>query len=182
MTDTSTESAADAVPEPYDGLPGAFPYAFRASESWLFKSYVAVAVLLSLAIALVFVLGLVVLLGQSAAVTGGTFTFSRAFVIVVGLLVVAPLVAPVLLVARRHRRTGSSRRYDRALALSALVFVASLYVGLVASVPPSLQEPTDSAVVGLLYSLPQLAGLVPPILAVGLMYAVHRSLRGDVDA
>ncbi|MFC7026521.1 hypothetical protein ACFQJ5_01240 [Halomicroarcula sp. GCM10025324] len=181
MTDTPAETGTDAVPEPYNGLPGAFPYAFRASESLLFKGYVALAVLLSLSIGLGFVLGLVVLFGQSAAVAGGTFTFSRAFFVFVGALVVAPLLAPVLLVARRHRRTGSSLRYDRALALSALVFVASLYVGLVVSVPPDLQEPTGSAVIGLLYALPQLAGLAPPLLAVGLMYAVHRRLRRDVD-
>jgi len=95
----------------------------------------------------------------------------------VGVLVVAPLLAPVLLVARRHRRTASTVAYDRGMALAALAFVASLYVGLVASVPTELQEPTDSAVVAALYELPQLAGVVPPVLAVGLMYVVHRLLK-----
>jgi hypothetical protein len=67
--------------------------------------------------------------------------------------------------------------YDRGLALAALVFVASLYVGLIISVPPALQEPTSSGLVLALYDLPQLAGLGPPLLAVGLMYVVHRVLK-----
>jgi len=50
-------------------------------------------------------------------------------------------------------------------------------VGLVISVPPALQESTRSEVVTTLYELPQLAGLVPPLLAVGLMYVVHRFLK-----
>lgn len=181
MTDTPTEAVTDADQETYDGLPGALPYAFRTSESLLFKGYVALGVLLSLAITLLFVFGMVVILGATASVAGGTFTFSRAFFIFIGLLVVAPLLAPILLVARRHRRTGSSVRYDRSMALSALVFIGSLYVALVISAPPALREPTDSAVVGVLYALPQLAGLVPPLLAVGLMYLVHRWFRADVD-
>ncbi|WP_262180115.1 hypothetical protein [Haloarcula laminariae] len=161
----------------YDGFPGAFPYALRTSESLLFKGYVVVAVLLSVAIGLIFTFGLIGVLAASTGVRGGTFTFSRTFFFFVGLLVVAPLLAPVLLVARRHRRTASSVAYDRGLALAALGFVASLYVGLIISVPPALQEPTNSGVVLALYGLPQIAGFVPPLLAVGLMYVVHRVLK-----
>jgi len=172
MTDAQAEHERS-----YNGLPGAFPYALRTSESLLFKGYVVVAVLLTVAIALIFTFGLIGVLANSSGARGGTFTFSRTFFLFVGLLVVAPLLAPVLLVARRHRRTVSSVAYDRGLALSALVFVASLYVGLVISVPPALQESTRSEVVTTLYELPQLAGLVPPLLAVGLMYVVHRFLK-----
>jgi hypothetical protein len=161
----------------YNGLPGAFPYAIRTSDSLLFKGYVVVALLLTVAIALIFTFGLIGVLAGSAGARGGTFTFSRTFFLFVGLLVVAPLLAPVLLVARRHRRTASSVAYDRGLALSALGFVASLYLGLVISVPTSLQEPTSSGLVMALYGLPQLAGLVPPLLAVGVMYVVHRILK-----
>ena len=161
----------------YNGLPGAFPYAIRSSESLLFKGYVGVALVLTVAIALIFTFGLIGVLAGSTGVRGGTFTFSRTFFLFVGLLVVAPLLAPVLLVARRHRRTASSVAYDRGLALAALCFVASLYVGLIISVPPALQEPTNSGVVAVLYRLPQLAGLGPPLLAVGLMYIVHRLLQ-----
>ncbi|MBV0925256.1 hypothetical protein KTS45_13710 [Halomicroarcula limicola] len=176
MTDASAVPA-DETAKSYSGLPGAFRYALGASDSWLFKGYVVVALLLTLAIALVFALGLLVLLAGSEGLRGGTFTFSRSFFLFVGLLVVAPLLAPILLVARRHRRTGSTATYDRALALSGFVFVASLYVGLVISVPPQLQEPTGSAVVAALYAAPQLAGLAPPLAAAALLYAVHRFLR-----
>jgi len=50
-------------------------------------------------------------------------------------------------------------------------------MGLVISAPAELREPTTSAVIGALYDLPRLAGLAPPLLAVGLMYLVHRLLR-----
>jgi len=172
MTDPAAETDRS-----YNGLPGAFPYAVRSSESLVFKLYVGIALLLTVLIGLIFTFGLIGVLAGSTGVRGGTFTFSRTFFMLVGLLVVAPLLAPVLLVARRHRRTTSSVAYDRGLALAALGFVASLYVGLVVSVPPDLQEPTSSGVVQALYGLPQLAGLVPPLLAVGLMYVVHRVLR-----
>jgi len=172
-----TDAQAAETERSYNGLPGAFPYALRASGSWLFKGYVVVALLLSVAIGLVFTFGVIGVLAGSSGARGGTFTFSRTFFLFVGLLVVAPLLAPVLLVARRHRRTASSVAYDRGLALSALVFVASLYVGLIISVPPALQESTSSGIVTALYDLPQLAGLAPPLLAVGLMYLVHRILK-----
>lgn len=173
MTDTEPAGTEKS----YNGLPGAFPYAIRSSESWLFKAYVVVALLLTVAIALIFTFGLVGVLARSSGARGGTFTFSRTFFLFVGLLVVAPLLAPVLLVARRHRRTASSVAYDRGMALSALAFVASLYVGLVVSAPASLRESTDSVVINALYELPRLAGLAPPLVAVGVMYAVHRYFR-----
>ncbi|MDS0278549.1 hypothetical protein NDI85_12145 [Halomicroarcula sp. S1AR25-4] len=177
MTDATPADHVEGTQGSYDGLPGAFVYAVRTSESWLFKGYVLLALLLTVAIALVFVFGLISILAQTSTVRGGTFTFSRSFFLFVGLLVVAPLLAPVLLVARRHRRSASSVTYDRGLALSALLFVASLYVGLVISVPSQLQEPTGSALVAALYGLPQIAGLAPPLVAVGVMYVVHRLLR-----
>lgn len=159
----------------YNGLPGAFPYALRASDSWLFKGYVIVAILLSAFIAFFFLGGLLNALASTVGARGGTFTFSRTFVLFVGLLVVAPLLAPVLLVARRHRRTASSLAYDRAMALSALLFVAALFVGLVASTPAQLQEQDSAGSV--LYALPSELGLVFPLAAVGVMYLVHRRLK-----
>jgi len=178
---TADESAADDAeddrPEPYNGLPGAFPYAFRASDSLLFKAYVPVALLLSVAIALVFSFGLITQLAQTGSVRGGTFTFSRSFFLFIGLLLVAPLLAPVLSVARRHRRTESSVAYDRALALSAFLFIGSLYLALLTSAPAELREPTQSAVVGFFYSLPPLAGVAPPLLAILAMYLTHRLLK-----
>lgn len=179
MTDATAEQSVtdDERPEPYNGLPGAFPYAFRASDSLLFKAYVPVALLLSAAITLVFSFGLITQLAETGSVRGGTFTFSRSFFLFVGLLLVAPLLAPVLSVARRHRRTVSSVGYDRALALAAFLFIGSIYLALLTSAPAALREPTQSAVVGFFYSLPPIAGVVPPLLATLLMYLTHRLLK-----
>lgn len=177
MTDATAEEVADEQPEPYNGLPGAFLYAPRASDSVLFKVYVVLATLLSLAIVLIFGAGLIVLLGRTVSVRGGTFTFSRAFFLFVGFLVVAPLLAPILSVARRHRRTGSSVAYDRSMALAAFLFIGSLYVTLLITAPAQLRDATDSALINFLYGLDPVVGFVPPIIAVGVMYLVHRFLR-----
>jgi hypothetical protein len=164
----------------YGGLFGAFPYAFRASDSWFFRSYVLVSAIVSLGVGFLVAAGVVVLLGNTASFAGGSITLSRAFYIVVGLLVVGPILAPTLFVARRHRRGWSDSgddRYDAALALSGFVFLLSLYVGLVASVPPAFQRPGVGGVVGMLYALPPLVGLLPPLVAAVAIYLVHRTLR-----
>lgn len=194
----------------YRGLPGAFVYAARTSESRLFRTYVAVAALLTLFVSLLFGLGVLQLV-VGVAGGSGVFNLSRGFYVLVGLAVLAPVLAPVLLVARRHRRgegrgdedgsgdaTGSAsrdesvradareadespidRRYDRGLALAGYLVVASLYVGLVTTVPPAQQEPVSGVaapVVETLYALPAAAGVAPPLAAVAVLVAVHRRL------
>ncbi|WP_224448584.1 hypothetical protein [Haloprofundus salilacus] len=166
----------------YNGVFGAFPYALRHSTSWLFRLYAAVSALVALFVTLVVGTGLVVLIGQTANFGGGQLTLSRSFYAVVGLLLVAPILAPTLFVARRHRRekTREGERYDFALGLAGFVFLASLYVGAIITVPPDLQTPVDGTLAPLvefLYGLPQLAGLVPPLLAALFIYDVHRRLR-----
>jgi hypothetical protein len=176
---TETASATDDG-EAYRGLFGAFPYAFRASDSRLFRSYVVVGGLAAALIAVTFVLGLVTLIGNTAGAGAGTFTFSRSFFIVVGLAAAAPAVAPVLFVARRHRRATSDVGYDRALALSGYVFLASLYLLLLISAPENLRDPPSglfAPAVRFLYDLPRTAGLVPPVVAAAAMYLLHRRLR-----
>jgi hypothetical protein len=169
------------MPDGYRGVFGAFPYAFRRSDSLVFRSYVLVGALVALATTVLFGAGLVVLIAQTAAIEGGSLTLSRAFYTVVGLFVVAPLVAPVLLVARRHRRAeGHDARYDLALSLAGYLFVASLYVGLVITVPADQQTappPAVASIVETLYALPQIAGVVPPLVAAGVIVAAHRLLR-----
>jgi hypothetical protein len=167
----------------YGGVVGAFPYAFRASDSVLFRSYVVLGGLLTAAVSLLFVAAVIGAVASTIG-GGGTLTLSRSFFVVVGLFVVAPLVAPVLFVARRHRRTGGdadgARRYDAALATTGYLFVLSLYVGLVISVPPGQQTtPTGLlAPVGTaLYALPQRAGLAPPLVAAASIPLCHRLLR-----
>jgi hypothetical protein len=166
----------------YRGVVGAFPFAFSASGSLVFKLWVLASAVATLVIGGFVALGLVVLIGQTAGVAGGSLTLSRAFYVVVGLLLVAPAMAPTLLVARRHRRgeAGATPGYDRALALAGFAFLLLLYVGLVATVPPAQQQavagPT-APVVEALYDLPQVAGLVPPLLGALLVYLAHRFAR-----
>jgi hypothetical protein len=165
----------------YGGVVGAFPYAFRASDSTLFRSYVVLGGLVTVAVSLLFVAAVIGAVASTIG-GGGTLTLSRSFFVVVGLFVVVPLVAPVLFVARRHRRTatGGARRYDAALAATGYLFVLSLYAGLVISVPPAQQTTPTGALAPLgaaLYALPQRAGVVPPLVAAALIPLCHRLLR-----
>ncbi|WP_135536308.1 MULTISPECIES: hypothetical protein [Halostella] len=160
----------------YGGLPGAFPYAFRSSDSRVFRSYAVVSALVTVGVTLLLGLALVVLIGNTVGGAGGSLTLSRSFYVLVGLLVVVPMVAPVLLVARRHRRTRSETRYDRRLAAAGYLFLASLYAGLVITVPPSQQTPASgplAPVVDAMYALPGMAGIVPPLVAALLIGLVH---------
>ncbi|ACV47440.1 MULTISPECIES: hypothetical protein [Halomicrobium] len=168
------EDANDA----YDGLFGAFPYAFRSSDSVLFRTYVVVGGLAALATGLLFTLALVVLIGETIGGGGGQFSFVRAFFVFVGMLVVAPLIAPVLFVARRIRRGHADRRFAAVLAGLGYGFLGSLYLGALISAPATQQtlpsNPLLSAVVAGLYDLPRLAGLAPPLVVAGAMAVVAR--------
>lgn len=164
----------------YRGAIGAFPYAFRVSRSRLLRSYVLVGGLVALLTILLFTASLISLLAATFRTSGGTFTFSRAFVVVVALAVVGPLIAPVLLVARRHRRSGSTLAYDRAMAGGGYAFLFSLYLALLISAPPSLRETPPAVLAPLvetLYALPRVAGLGPPALAAVFVYLLHRRYR-----
>jgi len=190
MTDGTTGSGAAAdgdgaaaagETDAYGGIFGAFPYAFRASDSRLLRTYVVVGGLIAALVVVLFVLSLVVLVAETVGATGGTFTFSRAFLVVVMVLVVVPLVAPVLFVARRHRRVGSTAGYDRTLAATGYLFVLALYLGLLVSAPESLTDDPGSGPVGALvarlYALPRAGGVVPPLLGAAVVYLAHHRLR-----
>lgn len=185
MSDGGTVPAEDNTDstgntEGYSSVLGTYPYAFRRSESRLFRSYAVLGGLLTALVVVVFVTAFVQLVANTLGTGGGTFTFVRSFYIVLGLLVVVPLMAPVLLVARRHRRTASTLTYDRALAASGYLFIVSLYLALVITAPPELRERPSGAlapVVETLYGLPPLAGAVPPLVAVAVGYLLHRRLR-----
>ena len=165
----------------YSGLLTAIPYAFRASGSRLFRGYAIVGTLATILVTVLMALALVTVFGATATgAGGGSLTLSRAFYVVVGLFVVGPMLAPILLVARRHRREGSTARYDAALGIAGFVFFGSLYCGLLISVPPGQQESVNGVLaplVGWFYALPQLAGLAPPVLAAGLIWVAHRYTR-----
>jgi hypothetical protein len=184
-----TDSAADGEERTYGGLLGAFPYAFRSSESRLFRLYTVVGGLLTLFVTLMFAISVVVLVANTTGVTGGVFTFSRAFFVFVGFLVALPLVAPILYVARHHRRREGEPipRYDLAMALAGFGYLFALYVGLVISMPECFDfgdqvqcRPAPSGpfapVVGLLYSLPSITGLLPPVIAGSATVVLDRLL------
>ncbi|MFB6111773.1 MAG: hypothetical protein ABEJ35_04465 [Halobacteriaceae archaeon] len=177
----------------YGGLIGAFPYAARRSASWLFRGYVILAALVGLLVVVVVSLGVIKLLATTGRAEG-TSAFVRGFYLLVGVTVVVPIVAPVLLVARRHRRTGSSPpRYDRAMAGAGFLFILLLYVGLVASTPPARQEAVRPIVVAIgetrveialtrtvaewLYALPRVGGVLFPALGAVLIVLIHRRTR-----
>lgn len=161
----------------YGGLIGAIPYAYRTSRSRLVRSYVAVGALMAVLVTVLFVQALVVLIARSVGVTGGTFTFSRAFFVLVAFVVIGPLLAPILSIARRHRVGRPDEWSDRALAALGYLFIATLYVALVISAPPELREPVDgplAPMVETLYGVPAYAAVIPPAIVGAGMWLVHR--------
>ena len=129
----------------YEGILGAFPYAFRASTSRLFKLYVLVSGVATTLIALFIVSALVVLIGRTASIQGGSLTLSRAFYVVLGLLIILPAVAPTLAIARRHRRgLTASKRLEAAVAVAGFIFLLSLYLGVVASMPATFSLDSET--------------------------------------
>jgi hypothetical protein len=181
MTETASGEAGSPPDEDgYGGVFGAYPYAFRRSESWLFRAYVVLGGFLAFALAFGFGLALVVQVANTLGGPGGSFTFSRALFILVGLLVVAPVMAPVLFVARHHRRVGGDVRYDRLLAGSGFLFVFTVYLAVLATTPADQQEVPPAAVapvVEFLYALPWWAGLCFPVGAAVGMVLLHRYAR-----
>ncbi|MCU4740648.1 hypothetical protein OB955_08130 [Halobacteria archaeon AArc-m2/3/4] len=171
----------EAAGKSYDGLPGAFRFAFSRSNSWLFKLYVAVALVLAGLVTIIFVFALIVLIADTVDASDGSISLLRSFFVLVGLLVVLPILAPVLFVARRHRREiGDDTGYDRRLASTGFLFIFAVYLGLVVSTPPEQQTSVDGAlgpVLEVLYGLPSIVGLVPPVVAVLVIYGTHRLSR-----
>lgn len=177
---TGRGTGARTAPErTYGGVVGAFPYAFRASDSWLFRSYVLVGGLVGL---LVVALAALALPGWIAATLrqSAVVTLSRAVLVLAAAAVLAPLFAPVVLVARRHRRDAAvDPRYDGLLGLAGHLLVLSLWLLLVITAPAGSREAPAGALaplVAALYALPRAAGVLPPLLSVALIYLLHRRL------
>lgn len=172
----------------YGGLLGAYPYAVRHSDSLLFRAYAILGGLLAVVLALFFTFALVVTIASTATLTGGTVTFVRSVFIIFGFLVVAPLVAPVLFVARHHRRTGSDSRYDAALAGAGGIYLVTLYLGAIASMPAEFTldgevttRPTPTGatapLVEALYAMPEALSWTIPLAGALVIFLVHRRLR-----
>lgn len=171
MGDTPTQSGDERT---YGGLPGAFPYAFAVSPSHLFRAYVVVSAVLGV------LASVVVLAALARWITASTGAFGeQAFLLTVGLLVLAPMFAPVLLVARRHRRgrDDATGRYDRALALAGFGYVAAIWLGMAVAGAQPPQPGPFAPVVGLLYRAPGVLGLVPPLVGAAGVLLAHRRAR-----
>jgi hypothetical protein len=183
MADAETGADADTpsteTEESRSVLIGSFRRVFAETDSRLLQLYVLVSALLGGLVALLLLLALPVWIFNTA---GGSelATFSRAFLVVGGVLLLAVLAAPVVFSARRHARGTANWRTDYMLAVSGYLFVLSLYLALIVSAPPD-QRGTPPAVVApaveFLYSLPATYAVTPPLLAALLIVVVHQFAR-----
>lgn len=159
--------------EDYGGILGAYPYAFRQSRSWLFRSYVVVSGVVGGFIAILLLLGLITWLAGPTGLAG-----QNAFLGVIGILVIAPLAAPVLFVARRYRLETPNPEADRLFALAGYLFLGSLYLALLITDPS--QHTVGGPLQGLLAALdalPGTYGLIPPVIAAVAILLVARFTR-----
>lgn len=162
--------------EPYSGLVGAYGYALRQSGSWLFRTYVIASAALGVYIAMLLLLAVI-----SWVATPVAFG-ERAFLGVIGLLLLIPLFAPVLVTARRHRRGSDDPEADRWLALGGFAFAGSIVLALLISDPsPTAVQGTFGPATAWLDRLPDSYGLGPPVVAAGLIAAIVRLTRPPAD-
>ncbi|WP_162224450.1 hypothetical protein [Halorussus amylolyticus] len=184
-TEAGAESARTDATDPAERgesrslVAGSFRQAFGETDSLLMRSYVVVSAVLGGLLGIFLLLALPVWIFNTLG--GSEFaTFSRTFLVVGGVVLFAAMVAPVLSSARRHRRETASRRADFLLAASGYLFVLSIYLSLVISVPPDMRE-TPSGVlapaVEFLYALPATYALAPPLVALVVIGMVHRFAR-----
>lgn len=144
---------------PYAGVLGAFRYTFRATDSWLLRGYVLASAAVGGFTALLVLLGVVYWFGNAAGLIG-----ELALLPVVGILLLGPLLAPVLIAARRYRR-GVPVETVRLAGLG-WGFLIAVAVALV------IADPTPHAwPVSLLDGLPWWSGFLAPIGVAAAMVA-----------
>jgi hypothetical protein len=150
-----------------------------ASESLAFRSYAVVSALVAVLLVVTVLLALPVWIAQTIGHTALNKVGRGLLpVIVLGLLV--PLFAPVVYVARNHRRDRGSKRGDAALAATGYLFVLSIYLALVISAPADLRTAPSGAlapVVELLYALPNVSSLLAPVVGALLVVLAQRYAR-----
>lgn len=144
-------------------------YALGESDSWALKSYAVVGALCA-----VFT-GLLVLLAFPQWIletdTGALNRVGRAFLGLLGLLLVAAMVAPLVFVHRR--RTSDRPGRDRLFGVAGFAYLLSLYVALLVSAPEGLRDDPGGVlapVVEFLYGLPPQYGVLAPL--VGVLFVV----------
>lgn len=153
----------------YRGLVGAIRSAIRWSDSYLFRAYVVVSVLVGGFATVLLVLGVVSWLSTPAPIG------QRALLGVIALLLIVPLLAPVLVVARRHRRGLGGRRADATVGLAGFGFVLAVYLALLISDPSAhaVTGPLAPAIAAI-DALPRNYWVLPLVLAAaGIALAVR---------
>lgn len=160
--------------EDYGGLFGGFVFAFRQSDSYVFRAYVVASVAVGVVVALLLFLGLVFWLGNP------TPFGQQALLGVIAIFLLVPLFAPVLVVARRHRRGpgAGDRRADALLGLAGFGFVLAVYLAGIISAP-DLPETSGALapVVAALDALPRRLWIAPPLVSVASIWLAVRLTR-----
>jgi len=158
---------------------GSFRRAFGETDSYLLRSYAVVGAVFAALLAVLLVLALPVWIFNTAG-QSELATFSRAFLVVGGVLLLVGLAAPVVAADRRRGAGTASRRTDALLAASGYLFVASLYVSLLVSAPPGQRGTPPAPIapaVEFLYALPAVYAVAPPLIAGALIPVVYRFAR-----
>lgn len=156
----------------YRGLLGAYPFAFRESPSWLFRSYVVASGLIGLYIAIL--LGLALVSWVANPVAFG----DRALLGVLMIAVLVPVFGPVLIVARRYRRAASTGVVDRWFAVAGYVVLFGFLLALLISDPNQHIVPGPlGGLLALVDAIPRRFALVPPVIAVLLLGLVSWRTR-----
>jgi len=153
--------------------------------------------LLSVLLGFYFAAAVAVAVSNTLGSAGGTFTFVRSFYVFVAFGVVAPIVGPVLFVAREHRRGRGDAVYDRRMALLGFAYFLALYAAAIISMPPSFALDGETVtrpapggllapVVSVLYAMPPVSSVLPPAVVGVAMYLLDRqhdsSERTTTDA
>lgn len=158
---------------------GAVRHGLLGADAWAFRTYAAAGTLVA-----VFTATLVLLaLPRWAAATAGGGPLERValgFLALIGLVLVATVLLPLLLVDRRRR--GGRPQHQVAFGVAGWGYVLSLYCMLLASAPPGLRSEPDGSLapaVEVVYGLPRAAGVAFPIVALVVVLAVEYGLDGE---
>lgn len=175
MTDAATDGAATESGS-RSILRTSYGRTFRSSESVLLRSYAVISAIVGIFMVALVLLGLPIWIDQTAGQTALNM-IGRALLPLVGLALLFPLVGPVLYAAKNRQKGRADRRGDAALGLAGYLFVISMYLALVISAPADARSDPPALVapvIELLYGLPPLAGLLPPVVGAILIFAVQQ--------